>query len=96
MVEINEKIAQKLREQAHTLACQGSNLYRVRAFRAAALAVLGLPVEVTELLAAGGVRALERVPGIGKSLAHTIAGYAQSLSPSHAVQSLSPSNDIAA
>jgi DNA polymerase (family 10) len=81
MVQKNAEIAKKLREQANALARAGGNLYRVRAFRSAAMAVLGLPVEVTELLATEGVRGLERelerIPGIGKSLAHTIAGYAQ-------------------
>lgn len=87
MVQKNTEIAQKLRDQANALARAGGNLYRVRAFRSAAMAVLGLPVEVAELLATGGLRGLERelerIPGIGKSLAHTIAGYAQEGSPSN-------------
>ncbi len=86
MVQKNTEIAKKLREQANTLVRAGGNLYCVRAFRSAALAVMGLPVAVAELLATGGVRGLERelerIPGIGKSLAHTIASYAQGGSPS--------------
>ncbi len=72
----NEDIARRLREHAAELARGGDNLYRVRAFRQAAMAVLGLTGEVAELVAAGGTRALARVPGIGKSLAGTIAGLA--------------------
>lgn len=68
----NQDIAQKLREHATELARAGSNLYRVRAFRSAAMAVLGLPNEVAELVAAGRGHYLEQVPGIGKSLAETI------------------------
>ncbi len=69
----NELIARKLREQANDLAHNGDNLYRVRAIRQAAMVVMGLPEEVEELVAHGGPHALERVPGIGKSLATTIA-----------------------
>ncbi|MCI0702065.1 MAG: hypothetical protein L0241_13360 [Planctomycetia bacterium] len=75
MILTNEEIARKLREHASELARTGDNLYRVRAFRSAAMAVLGLTSEVAELVARGGSRELERVPGIGKSLAETIAGY---------------------
>jgi DNA polymerase (family 10) len=71
----NQDIAQKLREDATKLARAGSNLYRVRAFRSAAMAVLGLPNEVAELVASGRARDLEQVPGIGKSLAETITRY---------------------
>ena len=71
----NEEIARKLRDAATELARTHSNLYRVRAFRSAAIAVLGLKGEVAELVAAGRARELERVPGIGKSLVDTITRY---------------------
>jgi DNA polymerase (family 10) len=73
----NGEIARKLREHATELARGGNNLYRVRAFRQAAMAVLGLTDEVAELVAGRGPAALERVPGIGRSLADTIADYAR-------------------
>jgi DNA polymerase (family 10) len=76
MTLTNQEIARKLRNRATELARTGHNLYRVRAFRSAAMAVLGLPKEVSELVATGKVEQLEQVPGIGKSLADTIAGYA--------------------
>ena len=69
----NQDIAQKLRNQATELAHSGNNLYRVRAFRQAAVVVMGLPDDVSALVANGGPKALERVPGIGKSLATSIA-----------------------
>jgi DNA polymerase (family 10) len=75
MTPTNQEIARKLREHASDLARNGDNLYRVRAFRQAAMAVLALPREVAELVASGGGKALERLPGVGKSLAATIAGY---------------------
>lgn len=72
----NADIARKLREHATELSQSQENLYRVRAFRQAALAVMGMSDEVERLVAANGPRALERVPGIGKSLADTIARFA--------------------
>jgi Holliday junction DNA helicase RuvA len=75
MLPTNHEIAKKLRQHATQLAHSGDNLYRVRAFRQAAMAVLALPEELSSLVAADGPRALERVPGIGKSLAETITGY---------------------
>jgi holliday junction DNA helicase RuvA len=71
----NQEIARKLRDAATELARTNSNLYRVRAFRSAAIAVLGLRGEVAELVATGRTRELERVPGIGKSLADTITRF---------------------
>jgi Holliday junction DNA helicase RuvA len=75
MLLTNQQIARKLQRQATELARDRDNLYRVRAFRQAAMAVLALPEEIYELLETDGRRALERLPGIGKSLAGTIAGY---------------------
>ncbi|MDB5305828.1 MAG: hypothetical protein JWO38_30 [Gemmataceae bacterium] len=71
----NGDIARRLRAHASDLARGGDNLYRVRAFRQAAVVILGLTAEVESLVAAGGPKALERVPGIGKSLADTIANF---------------------
>ena len=72
----NSEIARELRTRAADLARAGDNLYRVRAFRQAALAVLALPESISELVAIGGPKALARLPGIGRSLADTIAGLA--------------------
>lgn len=66
----NDQIARRLREYASELARGGENLYRVRAYRQAAMAVLGLPGPV------GGPAELANVPGIGAGLAGTIAEYA--------------------
>lgn len=69
----NGDIARTLRQRAAELARSGDNLYRVRAFRQAAFAVLNLERDVRDLVTSGGPKALERVPGIGKSLSETIA-----------------------
>ena len=72
----NQDIARKLREHASDLARGGENLYRVRAFRQAAITVQGLPEEVEHLVADLGPEALKQFPGIGKSLATAIARFA--------------------
>jgi len=80
MAPTNEAIAQALRAQAKALDQTGSNLYRVRAFRQAAMAVLMLPTAVTEIVAQEGPAGLERIPTIGRSLAETILGIIRRLS----------------
>src|SRR5262245_22275014 len=72
----NTMIARKLRTHAHELERKKENLYRVRAFRRAAEAVLRLDEPIEEIIAHGGPAALAAVPGIGPSLATTIMGYA--------------------
>ena len=72
----NVAIAAKLRTHAHELVRRKENLYRVRAFRRAAEAVLRLQEPVEELVAREGPAALAALPGIGPSLATTILGYA--------------------
>ena len=64
----NDRVADALRAHAAELARRGDNLYRVRAFRQAAFAVLASPSPV----AGRSPDDLARVPGIGKSLAATI------------------------
>ncbi len=71
----NDELSRKLREHANSLARGRDNLYRVRAFRQAAMAVQGLTEDVTTLVGRDGGKALEDVPGIGRSLARTIAGF---------------------
>ncbi len=75
MIPSNQEIAQKLREQATSLEHNGGTLYRVRAYRQAAMIVLALPEEVSNIVANSGRQALEQFPGIGKSLANTIVGF---------------------
>jgi DNA polymerase (family 10) len=75
MKPTNQEIARRLRKHASELARTGDNLYRVRAFRQAAMAVLALPLEAAVIVASDGGKALERYPGIGKGVASTIVAY---------------------
>jgi DNA polymerase (family 10) len=63
----NDDIARHLRAHARALADCGDNLYRVRAFRQAAMAVLGLREPVADVIARTGT-----VPGVGASVAETL------------------------
>jgi hypothetical protein len=54
------------------LASQGAKPFRVQAYRRGASVVRSLKQPVSDILAAGGVEALERLPGVGQSLARSI------------------------
>ena len=69
---LNAQVAARLEEVAGIIEWQGANPYRVRAYRRAAFTLRGLDRPVSELLASGGVPALEALPGIGESLARSI------------------------
>jgi hypothetical protein len=69
----NQTIAERLREAADLLEQQGANPFRVRAYREAALAVAGRPDELREIYEAGGIDALDALPGVGPRIAVAIA-----------------------
>ena len=69
----NEEIAFRLRQHAAKLASRGENLYRVRAYRQAALTVMGLNQPLAEL----GREGLLRIKGIWESLAETLGQFAK-------------------
>ena len=64
----NEEIADLLERVADLLEAQGANPYRVRAYRGAARTVRECAEPLTAIDQAGGRDALERLPGIGKSI----------------------------
>lgn len=68
----NRSVAHVLREIADLLHAQGASRHRIAAYRAAASTVEHLDRDVGDLVAEGGVDALEALPGIGASLASTI------------------------
>jgi len=69
----NAAIADRLGEVATMLAEQGANPYRVRAYVQAAAIVRDLDEPIADLYTSGGTRALLALPGIGESLARSIA-----------------------
>jgi DNA polymerase (family 10) len=68
----NRTIAGRLTAQAHKLETERSNLFRVKAYRRAAQTILGLDRPVETIVADQGRKGLQRLPGIGSHLAHTI------------------------
>lgn len=69
----NATIARELLRHARDLAADGDNLYRVRAYRQAAGLIQSLDRPIVDLLAVSGPRGLRSLPGVGPSLAKTIA-----------------------
>lgn len=68
----NHAVAVKLDEIAELLETQAANPFRISAYRKAAETVRRLPEQVTELVAREGLEGLDRLPGIGTSLARAI------------------------
>mgnify|MGYP002778334631 CR=1 FL=1 len=68
----NTEIKDLLLHHARELDRKGGSIFQARAYRAAALVVHGLPTPVEEILERNGRRALERIPGIGRSIASAI------------------------
>ncbi len=68
----NAEIAQVFEEIADLLEIKGENPFRVRSYRNAALVVGGLPESVAKIVEERGEKGLEKIPGIGKSIAEKI------------------------
>ncbi len=68
----NDRIARRLDEIAAVLAAQAANQFRVRAYHRAAATLRALAVPVSQILSTHGVDGLDRLQGIGPSLARTI------------------------
>ena len=68
----NSEVASALDEVADLLEAQEANPFRVRAYRGAADTTRSLDAPLNRLLETGGATALTRLPGIGRSLAHSI------------------------
>jgi putative hydrolase len=69
---VNRDVAARFDEVAAILREQGANPFRVRAYAQGAETLRRLEQPVTDLLAREGVEGLERLPGIGESLARAI------------------------
>jgi hypothetical protein len=68
----NQAIAEKLRELADLLEQQNANPYRVGAYRRAARTVTGQEEPLADLAGREGLEGLDRLPGIGRSIALAI------------------------
>jgi len=69
----NQMVAQHLTRHARELEREPGNLYRARAYRRAALVILGLAQPVEKVVAEQGVAGLRKLPGIGDHISETIA-----------------------
>ena len=71
----NTEIARVLQQRARSLRGRNDNLYRVKAYRQAADALLRLDEPVEQMVQDEGPKALQRIPGIGPSLSTAITRY---------------------
>ena len=69
---LNASVAARLDEMAALLRSQRASPFRVRAYERGATTVRNLDTPVSDLLKAGGMEALERLPGIGQTLARSV------------------------
>lgn len=69
---MNRQIADRLEEAARLLRDQGADPYRVNAYLRAAESVRRWPEPLKDLYLREGVEGLERVPGVGASIARAI------------------------
>ena len=70
--ELNREIAERLKEVADLLHNQGSNPFRVQAYRQAAHTLQQLGTPVDEILRSDGLEGIQKLPAIGESLARSI------------------------
>jgi hypothetical protein len=75
----NDEIADVLERIGDLLEAQHGGPYRVRAYRSAAESLRGLTRPAVDILEAEGRPGLEKLPGIGKSIAALVAEYAHGL-----------------
>jgi putative hydrolase len=68
----NQQIAGSLEEVSRILSEQGANRFRVQAYVHAADALRLLAEPVAEVLAREGLEGLEKIPGVGDTIAHVI------------------------
>jgi hypothetical protein len=71
----NEDLCERFVRIADLLAVQHATPFRVAAYRRGAAVVADLPTPVSDVFERSGVDGLERLPGIGKSLASLIREY---------------------
>lgn len=70
---VNAKAAQLLRDAAGLLERQSENPFRINAYRRAAASVEGLETDLQVLVDQGGMEALQLIPGVGESIASSLA-----------------------
>jgi DNA polymerase (family 10) len=69
----NTALARTLLTFARSLEQSGVNLFRARAYRVAAESILRCDRSLSEIVAEGGRSALQKLPGIGRHIAYTLA-----------------------
>lgn len=74
----NEEIGIALQQVADLLESHGANPFRVQAYRTAAETIRGMVDPLSSLVAREGIEGLLRIPGIGRSLSHSLEHFVES------------------
>jgi len=74
---LNSSVASRLDEVAQILEEQGANVFRVGAYRRAAAMLRGLKEPIDQIVKTEGLEGLQKLPGIGETLARFIPGSAR-------------------
>lgn len=69
---LNQEIARRLKEVAQLLHEQGANPFRVKAYQTAAQVLERLDIPIADIIAQEGTDGVQKLPGIGLSLARSI------------------------
>ena len=72
VVSLNSLVASRLDEVGQILEQQGANVFRVGAYRRAAAMLRGLQEPIDQIVKNEGLPGLEKLPGIGETLARFI------------------------
>jgi hypothetical protein len=70
---LNRRVSERLREAATLLSFQHDNPYRLAAYRRAADAIDALDRDLGDIISKDGIKALEEIPGVGRSIAAALA-----------------------
>lgn len=71
----NQKIAEALNEIAYLLDMKGENVFKLKAYRKAAWSLEKFNEDIGQIYKEKGCKGLEKIPGIGKSIAQKIEEY---------------------
>ena len=71
---INSSVASRLDEVAQILEEQRANVFRVSAYRRAAAMLRGLKRPIDQIVKTEGVEGLQKLPGVGDTLAQASTG----------------------
>jgi DNA polymerase/3'-5' exonuclease PolX len=78
---VNKRIAERLFLKTYDLELEQAQSYRIWAYRKAAWGVDEWPDSIDQLFRGRGQAGLQEIPGVGRGMADTIAGWLEEEAP---------------